>query len=359
LILILAYLIALPQAHPAPDAISASEDSLNKLSLAYLERPLDTISATGITGQPGDLSDEIWQSLIFAPARTAPSHPEALEEKIDINMQHLNWWRGPVGGSQVGISKSQKETATMISTNLDLLYKERDSSQDRSYSRKDLQQDIQIQSDLERLSRGGGGGVLDGSVIGHNSLNGYYQSYFDLEADLSSIYLQSAQGGSIIPADSGAPTTFDNGNQETDPGSIGLSEGMQMPSTSGEGWIRDSFNDQRSSNSHADKKYAIVVGINSYADRRGLHTCVNDANAIASILQSYGYEVIKLTDDTENKPTKHNILYGALSEVGTRHNREKVIFYFSGHAEIDKSGRFYLVPQDASGTPNLVSAAKI
>jgi hypothetical protein len=61
--------------------------------------------------------------------------------------------------------------------------------------------------------------------------------------------------------------------------------------------------------------------------------------------------VIKLTDNTENKPTKHNILYGALAEVGTRHNREKVIFYFSGHAEIDKNGRFYLVPQDASGTP--------
>jgi len=97
------------------------------------------------------------------------------------------------------------------------------------------------------------------------------------------------------------------------------------------------------------KNYALVVGINGYADRRGLHTCINDANSIASILNAYGYEVIKLTDETRDKPTKHNILEGALSEICTKQDRGNVIIYFSGHAFKDPSGNFYLVPQDGDG----------
>lgn len=102
---------------------------------------------------------------------------------------------------------------------------------------------------------------------------------------------------------------------------------------------------------NSGKNYAVVVGINDYLYRPSLHTCANDAHAIADILKSYGYEVIELTDKSENKPTKHNILEGALAEIETTKNRGKVIFYFSGHGDLDKNGNFYLLPQDANDNP--------
>jgi hypothetical protein len=101
--------------------------------------------------------------------------------------------------------------------------------------------------------------------------------------------------------------------------------------------------------SNKPKDYAVVVGINQYSDRRSLHASVNDAQEMASLLGLYGYEVILLTDDTEDKPIKHNILDGALAEIRSKPNLGKVVVYFSGHSEKDKAGNFYLIPRDADG----------
>jgi hypothetical protein len=103
----------------------------------------------------------------------------------------------------------------------------------------------------------------------------------------------------------------------------------------------------KKSNSH--KNYAVVVGINGYDDRKGLHASVNDANYLGSILKSLGYEVITLTDGAEIKPTKHNILEGALKEISLKKNRGNVVLYFSGHGEVDSKGNFYIIPQDGNG----------
>ncbi len=100
------------------------------------------------------------------------------------------------------------------------------------------------------------------------------------------------------------------------------------------------------------KKYAVVVGINQYSDRKSLSASVNDADEMASLLELYGYEVIKLTDNTEIKPTKHNILDGAIKEIKLKQNRGNVVIYFSGHGEKDESGNFYLIPQNAKGDPS-------
>lgn len=100
------------------------------------------------------------------------------------------------------------------------------------------------------------------------------------------------------------------------------------------------------SHAPAPKNYAVVVGINHCSDRRGdLHASVNDAQEMASLLGLYGYEVILLTDNTVDKPTKHNILDGALAEIRSKPNRGKVVVYFSGHGEMDGNGDFYLIPQ--------------
>lgn len=102
------------------------------------------------------------------------------------------------------------------------------------------------------------------------------------------------------------------------------------------------------------KNYAVVVGINKYSDRRDLRASVNDAEKMAKILRElYHYEVILLTDKTVGKPpSKHNILEGALAEIKAKPNRGEVLFYFSGHGEVDDEGNFYLIPQDANGNPS-------
>ena len=96
------------------------------------------------------------------------------------------------------------------------------------------------------------------------------------------------------------------------------------------------------------KNYAIVVGINNYTDRSSLHTSVNDAETMAALLESYGYDVIKLTDNSDEKPTKSNILEKALGEMGYKKDVGKVVIYFSGHGE-KKGDKTYLIPQDSNG----------
>ena len=96
------------------------------------------------------------------------------------------------------------------------------------------------------------------------------------------------------------------------------------------------------------KNYALVVGINNYTDRSSLQTSVNDAATMATLLKSYGYNVVELTDQTLVKPTKSNILEKALGEMKCKKDLGKVLIYFSGHGE-KKGDEFYLIPQDGNG----------
>jgi len=98
------------------------------------------------------------------------------------------------------------------------------------------------------------------------------------------------------------------------------------------------------------KNFAIVIGIDEYKDRRPLRTSVNDANTMADLLRSHGYEVKVLTDETPCPPTKENILKVALAEM--KQKRDEVgnaLIYFSGHGYLDRDGNYYLIPKDANG----------
>jgi hypothetical protein len=106
---------------------------------------------------------------------------------------------------------------------------------------------------------------------------------------------------------------------------------------------------KKEKNAGYKKNYAIVIGIDEYKDRRSLHNSVNDADTFASLLEMYGYSIIKLTDNTSYKPTKHNILDVALGEVKQKKDRGNVIIFFSGHGNIDHDNEYYLIPQDANG----------
>ena len=95
------------------------------------------------------------------------------------------------------------------------------------------------------------------------------------------------------------------------------------------------------------KNYAVVVGINSYTDWSGLKSPVNDAREMSEMLEACGYNVLELTDETEIKPTKKNILSAALNDIRTEEIDGNIIFYFSGHGVRGDDDTFYLVPQDA------------
>ncbi len=97
------------------------------------------------------------------------------------------------------------------------------------------------------------------------------------------------------------------------------------------------------------QNYAVVVGIDKYDDRMALHASANDARSVADLLESLGYKVILLSDNSGTIPTKHNILNVALNDPGLKKSKGNIIFYFSGHGVKDKDGTFYLIPKDANG----------
>ena len=98
------------------------------------------------------------------------------------------------------------------------------------------------------------------------------------------------------------------------------------------------------------QNYAIVVGIDEYKDRMSLHTCANDAKSVADLMGALGYNVILLSDQTKEKPTKRNILDVALKDIKHELDLGNVIFYFSGHGTRAYDDTFYLIPQDANGS---------
>lgn len=91
-------------------------------------------------------------------------------------------------------------------------------------------------------------------------------------------------------------------------------------------------------------KKALVVGINQYPDAP-LDGCVNDANAVSSVLARNGddtvnFDVKKLVDgevDTKGK------LKGAIRECFAG-NDDVALFYFSGHGFIDAIGGYIVTP---------------
>jgi hypothetical protein len=84
-------------------------------------------------------------------------------------------------------------------------------------------------------------------------------------------------------------------------------------------------------------KYALVIGNGAYKDIP-LSTTVNDANVMASTLQSLGFSVSKETD------ISHHNMEQAIRDFGNRLSAGDIaLFYFSGHgAQTD--GINYLIP---------------
>jgi tetratricopeptide (TPR) repeat protein len=88
----------------------------------------------------------------------------------------------------------------------------------------------------------------------------------------------------------------------------------------------------------ADKRLALVIGNSHYQNSGALKNPVNDARAMASTLQSLGFEVMKYEDVTQAQMKQ------AINAFGTKLKGYQVgLFYYAGHG-IQAKGSNFMVP---------------
>jgi hypothetical protein len=97
--------------------------------------------------------------------------------------------------------------------------------------------------------------------------------------------------------------------------------------------------------------WAVLVGINTYEDTqhfRPLQVCVKDVEATREQLIIGGFDPARvrlLTDSTDEKPTRANILAALKSAADATEPNDVLVFYYSGHGD-EAAGESYLVAQD-------------
>jgi hypothetical protein len=90
-----------------------------------------------------------------------------------------------------------------------------------------------------------------------------------------------------------------------------------------------------------EKRTALVIGNAAYKTLPALKNSVNDAIDMADKLSALGFDVIKVTDATQQS------MESAVREFGTKLAGSDVgLFYYSGHG-VQSGGANYLVPVDA------------
>lgn len=109
------------------------------------------------------------------------------------------------------------------------------------------------------------------------------------------------------------------------------------------------------------KKKALLVGINYENTNNLLNGCINDINSIKELLiTKYNYtDIITITDQTNLKPTKQNILIELSKLLDNSEYGDKLVFVFSGHGSFvrdtnnDELDGFdeLLIPVDALTNP--------
>ncbi len=96
-------------------------------------------------------------------------------------------------------------------------------------------------------------------------------------------------------------------------------------------------------------RWAVLVGVNRYLDKityGSLQVCARDAEAIGERLREDGYKNVSiLTDKTNNKPTRNEILMALQTTAEQTKPNDLLLFYFSGHGEVEKN-KAYLIARD-------------
>lgn len=88
-------------------------------------------------------------------------------------------------------------------------------------------------------------------------------------------------------------------------------------------------------------KNALLIGCNYNNTSYKLNGCINDVNNIKSIINKTGFNNINiLTDETDKKPNKSNILSELTKLLTNSNNNDLLFFSYSGHGSqvLDKNG---------------------
>lgn len=88
-------------------------------------------------------------------------------------------------------------------------------------------------------------------------------------------------------------------------------------------------------------KKALLIGINYLNTSYELTGCIDDTNRMKSLLTNYGFNDINLlTDLTDLKPTKNNILNAIKNLITSSRSGDVLFLYYSGHGSYtyDRNG---------------------
>jgi hypothetical protein len=103
-----------------------------------------------------------------------------------------------------------------------------------------------------------------------------------------------------------------------------------------------------------EQRIALVIGNSNYQNAPKLSNPGNDAQSMAQLLNSAGFEVIAATDLTQNDMVK--VLQDFSSKVAAHGANTVAMIYYAGHG-VQLAGENYLVPVDAkiSSASDLIS----
>jgi len=85
---------------------------------------------------------------------------------------------------------------------------------------------------------------------------------------------------------------------------------------------------------------ALIIGINYTGTDNELYGCINDTNSINSLISNYNFQKISiLTDNTEKKPNRANILDEFKNLLINSQSGDVLLFFYSGHGSyiLDKN----------------------
>jgi hypothetical protein len=89
------------------------------------------------------------------------------------------------------------------------------------------------------------------------------------------------------------------------------------------------------------KKYALLIGINYTGTSNELYGCINDANSIKDFIINKNFDnIILMTDLTEKKATRNNIINEFKSLLKLALPGDFIFFFYSGHGSytLDRNG---------------------
>ena len=90
------------------------------------------------------------------------------------------------------------------------------------------------------------------------------------------------------------------------------------------------------------KKVALICGSNYKNTKYPLNGCLNDCKNISDELITNGFTVTLLTDETQLKPNRNNILITLTKLISTLNFGDIFFFHFSGHGTQSRAGKDFL-----------------